>query len=564
MAMAQRLNMPEIVGRVMAARGVGLEDARNFLYPTLRDLLPDPSRFKDMEAACERLSQAVMMGDTICVFGDYDVDGATSTALLLRYLAAAGVEARYYIPDRMREGYGPNAEALLKLKTEGVSVVVTVDCGTTADGALGAASDAGLDVIVIDHHVAEAKLPPALAVINPNRLDEDGSYGQMAAVGVAFVLVVGLNRSLRAANWFDNRPEPDLMQWLDLVALGSVCDVVPLTGINRALVAQGLKVMGKRANLGLRALADVAGMDEAPGAYHAGFILGPRINAGGRVGASDLGCRLLSTQDNGEAVALAGRLDGLNRERQEIEARVLAEALARIEAEGLEADLPIVVAGEGWHPGVIGIVASRVTERFNRPSCVVAIDGDTGVASGRSVSGIDLGAAVIAARQAGVLTKGGGHSMAAGFTVAAGRLDELRSFMAERMAGGIEKVSRAPSLYLDGGLDPSAVDLGLVKAVARVGPFGMGNPEPRFAFPSVQIEFADPVGKDKTHLRLSLSGSGGRRLGAIAFRAMETGIGKALINHDGRPFHLAGRIRENIWQGRSSAQLLVDDAAEVL
>ncbi|OHC74877.1 MAG: single-stranded-DNA-specific exonuclease RecJ, partial [Rhodospirillales bacterium RIFCSPLOWO2_01_FULL_65_14] len=362
LALAQRLGLPEIVGRVLAARGVGLDDAAAFLAPTLRRSLPDPSELLGMDDAAERVASAVMQGERIGIFGDYDVDGATSAALLTRFFAAIGGRSITYIPDRVKEGYGPNTPAMLKLKDAGASVVITVDCGTAAHEPLQAAAAAGLDVVVVDHHEAEALLPPAAAVINPNRLDDQSGLGQLAAVGVAFLLAVAVNRALRQAGWYANRPEPDLTRWLDLVALGTVCDVVPLTGVNRALVTQGLKVMARRDNPGLKALADVAGLQEPPGTYHAGFVLGPRINAGGRVGAPDLGARLLGTDDAAEAVELAKRLDGLNRERQEIEARVLEGALQRIEAAG-DAGPVVVVAGDGWHPGVVGIVASRLADR---------------------------------------------------------------------------------------------------------------------------------------------------------------------------------------------------------
>ncbi len=357
LALAQRLGLPEIVGRVLAARGVGLDEAESFLNPTLRRLLPDPSRLAGMDTAAERLSQAIMQGETIGIFGDYDVDGATSSALLRRFIAAAGGRSLVHIPDRIKEGYGPNTPALLKLRDDGASVIVTVDCGTSAFEPLGAASDAGLDVIVVDHHEAEAALPPATAVINPNRLDDDSGQGQLAAVGVTFLLVVAVNRALRGAGWYASRAEPDLTGWLDLVALGTVCDVVPLTGVNRALVSQGLKVMAKRNNPGLKALADVAGLKEAPAAYHAGFLLGPRINAGGRIGAADLGSRLLATDDAGEAMEIAHRLDELNRERRGIERSVLEAAITGVEKAGDDLGPLIVAAGEGWHPGVIGIVA---------------------------------------------------------------------------------------------------------------------------------------------------------------------------------------------------------------
>ena len=559
LALAQRLSVPELVGRVLAARGVGLEDADVFLRPTLKALLPDPSRLKGMDAAAERLARAIMDGHLIGIFGDYDVDGATSSALLTRFFAAVGGRSSTYIPDRLKEGYGPNIKALLKLQDEGASVVVTVDCGTSAHESLTAAADAGLDVIVVDHHEAEAKLPPATAVINPNRLDDDSGQGQLAAVGVAFLLVVAVNRALRDLGQYQDRPEPDLTQWLDLVALGTVCDVVPLTGLNRALVTQGLKVMAARNNTGLRALSDVAGLKEPPGTYHAGFLLGPRINAGGRIGESDLGSRLLATDDIGEATDIAHRLDELNRERRTIEAAVLDAAKDEVEKAGDDLGPLILAAGEGWHPGVIGIVAGRLAERFNRPACVVALDGDKATGSGRSVSGVDLGAAIIAACQAGVLIKGGGHKMAAGFTVESGRVEELREFLSDRISAHLGPGGIQPRLYLDGAMKPAAATMNLVEDLQQVGPFGSGNPEPRFVIPAARLSYAAVAGEN--HVRGTLTGEEGGRLAAISFNSLDTPLGQALLKSDGAPLHVAGRLRVNTWQGHSKAQLLIDDAA---
>ena len=559
LALAQRLSVPEIVGRVLAARGVGLEDADVFLNPTLKALLPDPSRLKGMDTAAERLARAIIDGHAIGIFGDYDVDGATSSALLTRFFAAVGGRSSTYIPDRLKEGYGPNIKALLKLQDEGASVVVTVDCGTSAHESLTAAADAGLDVIVVDHHEAEAKLPPATAVINPNRLDDDSGQGQLAAVGVAFLLVVAVNRALRDLGQYQDRPEPDLTQWLDLVALGTVCDVVPLTGLNRALVTQGLKVMAARNNTGLRALSDVAGLKEPPGTYHAGFLLGPRINAGGRIGESDLGSRLLATDDIGEATDIAHRLDELNRERRTIEAAVLDAAKDEVEKAGDDLGPLILAAGEGWHPGVIGIVAGRLAERFNRPACVVALDGDKATGSGRSVSGVDLGAAIIAACQAGVLIKGGGHKMAAGFTVESGRVEELREFLSDRISAHLDEGGIQPRLYLDGAMKPAAATMNLVEDLQQVGPFGSGNPEPRFVIPAARLSYAAVAGEN--HVRGTLTGEEGGRLAAISFNSLDTPLGQALLKSDGAPLHVAGRLRVNTWQGHSKAQLLIDDAA---
>ena len=559
LALAQRYGLPEVVGRVLAGRGVGLDDAEAFLNPTLRTLLPDPSTLKGMDVAAERLGSAIMEGEAIGIFGDYDVDGATSSALLKRFIAAVGGRTQVYIPDRIKEGYGPNTPALIKFKDDGISVVVTVDCGTSAFEPLEAAKDAGLEMIVVDHHEAEATLPPATAIINPNRLDDDSGQGQLAAVGVAFLLVVAVNRALRSAGWYETRPEPDLTGWLDLVALGTVCDVVPLTGINRALVSQGLKVMGQRRNTGLKALADVAGLKEAPETYHAGFQLGPRINAGGRIGSPDLGSRLLGTDDADEAMEIAHRLDELNLERRGIEAAVQEAAVEEAEKVGDDLGPLVVCAGEGWHPGVIGIVAGRLKDRFNRPACVIAFDGDTGTGSGRSVTGVDLGAAVIAACQAGILIKGGGHKMAAGFTVEKAKLEELKAFLSDRVATDIKEGDIRPTLYLDGAMKPKAADMNLLEILAQVGPFGAGNPEPRFVILAAQLSYAAVVGE--RHVRGFVTGEGGGRLAAISFNCVDSPLGQALLNSDGAPLHLAGRLKVNTWQGRSSAQLHIDDAA---
>ncbi len=558
LALAQRLGLPELVGRVLASRGVGLDEAEGFLNPTLRDLLPDPGHLLGMESAVARLVAAVTGGETIGIFGDYDVDGATSSALLKNALADMGARARVYIPDRIKEGYGPNAPALLRLKDEGVSVVVTVDCGTTAFEALEAAAQAGLDMIVVDHHVGEAALPAALAVINPNRLDETSPHGHLAAVGVAFLLAVGLNRGLKQAGWYKSRPAPDLMRWLDLVALGTVCDVVPLVGVNRALVVQGLKVMARRNNVGLAALSDVAGVKERPDSYTLGYVLGPRVNAGGRVGEAELGTRLMSTDDPAEAAEIARQLDGYNKDRQEIEAVVLLDAIEQVEGRPDDGRPLLMAAGENWHPGVIGIVAGRLKERYGRVACVVALEGDQGKGSGRSVPGLDLGSAIIAARQAGLLLAGGGHAMAAGFTVARDKLDALSDFLAERLQAQLEG-ELVPLLELDGALDAGAAGIELVETLSQVGPFGSGNPEPRFAVSGARIVKADVVGSG--HVRLMLAGAGGKRLKAIAFRAADSEMGHALLSSSGAAFHLAGTLRVDTWQGNSSVQLIVDDAA---
>lgn len=559
-ALCRERDLPEIVGRVLASRGVTLETAGSFLAPTLRTLLPDPDCLRDMAPAADRLAAAVRRGEAVGVLGDYDVDGATAAALLLRYLRSLGVAAHLHIPDRITEGYGPNAPALEKLRGAGCALVVCVDCGTVSFEAIEAARRQGLDVIVLDHHVAEPNLPPALAVVNPNRLDDRSGLGSLCAAGVTFLTLVAVNRALRAAGWFETVPEPDLLGWLDLVAVGTICDVVPLVGLNRALAAQGLKVLARRSNAGFAALADLAGLKERPTAYHAGFVIGPRLNAGGRVGGADIGARLLATDDPVEAASLAQQLDAHNTERRAIESAVLSAALRQVEETGAAAsDEPILVGGSDWHPGVVGIVASRLVGRFHRPACVVSLAADgVGKGSGRSVAGFDLGAAIIAARQAGLLLGGGGHPMAAGFSVQPGGLAALAAFLGERYAAGGRRTVSA--LELDGALAVTGATPDLVATLERVAPFGAGNPEPRFAVPTVRVVRADPVGQ--SHVRCILtSAAGGGRLKAIAFRALESPLGEALLQANGTPLHLAGTLRPDTWQGRTDVQLFIEDAA---
>ncbi|MCW5749907.1 MAG: single-stranded-DNA-specific exonuclease RecJ [Alphaproteobacteria bacterium] len=560
MAIAQRLGLPELVGRLLAGRDVSLEDCERYLDPTLRDHLPDPSRFVDMDRAATRLARAVLDGERIGIFGDYDVDGATSTALLGRYLRTLDREPLIHIPDRLREGYGPNTPALLALGAKGARVVVTVDCGTLSFEPLARARAAGIDVIVADHHLAEAALPEAAAIVNPNRLDDASGARQLAAVGVVFLLAVAVNRELRAAGFFASRDEPDLRHLLDLVALGTVADVVPLTGVNRALVAQGLRVLARRANAGLAALCDVAGLDEPPGAYHLGFLLGPRVNAGGRVGRADLGARLLMTDDAQEARSIAAELNRLNAERQSIEAIVLEDAIA---AAGVPAagEPLVMVAREGWHPGVIGIVAARLKERFERPAIVVALEGGLGKGSGRSVPGVDLGAAVTAARQAGFLVNGGGHAMAAGLTVRAEALAPLREFLAERLAGPMAHRAGRASLGLDGAISVRGANAELLEVLERAGPYGAGHPEPRLALTSCRVVNAGVVGE--RHVRCFLTGADGARIKAIAFRAIDNGLGEALLGAAGASLHVAGTLRADWWRGERRIQFVIEDAARL-
>jgi single-stranded-DNA-specific exonuclease len=565
LAIAQREGLPEIVARVLAGRGVAPEDCAAYLAPSLKTLLPDPNTLVDMDKAAARVADAIIAGEKIAVFGDYDVDGATSSALLHRFFKEVGRELRIYIPDRIREGYGPNAPALKRLKDEGIDLLITVDCGTMAHKALGVAADYGLPSIVIDHHQAEPALPPAFALVNPNRLDDESGLGQLAAVGVTFVFLVALNRALRDRGFYGpERAEPNLMQWLDLVALGTVCDVVPLQGLNRAFVAQGLRIMARRGNIGLSALSEVARMNGAPAPYHCGFLLGPRVNAGGRVGRADLGVRLLTTENDIEARELAEELNVMNAERQAIEAQVLEQALAQV-GERLSASrantLPplIVASGKGWHPGVIGIVASRLKDRYERPSLVIALDEKgEGKGSGRSLTGVDLGRAVTAALEAGLLVNGGGHAMAAGLTLREEKIEALEAFLAKRLADDVAIASEARALKLDGAIAARGATRDLYELVQQAGPYGAGNPEPRFAVPSVRVVRADIVGN--AHVRCIFAGEDGGRLKGIAFRAAESPLGAVLMDKGAGLLHIAGRLSADDWQGRRDVQLTIEDA----
>lgn len=563
-AIAQQFGLPEIVARVVVGRGIDLETAEAYLNPTLRQALPDPSHFKDMDKACERMVQAIISGEKLAVFGDYDVDGATSSALLKCFFKAIQRDILVYIPDRIKEGYGPNIPALLKLKEQGVDLAITVDCGIVSFEPIKAAKDAGLEMIVVDHHQAEVALPEAVAVVNPNRIDEPEGYGQMAAVGVTFMLVIGLNRLLRDRGWYaeQNIPEPNLMQWLDLVALGTICDVVPLVGVNRALVAQGLKVMAGRTNVGMKALSDVAGINETPGTYHAGFLIGPRVNAGGRVGRAPVGSHILSTQDAAEATELAQELNHYNVERQALEQGVLEQAKQQVMARiGPAGEVPpvIIASGQGWHSGVIGIVAGRLKEFYQRPTFVIGIDEGIGKGSGRSIYGVDLGAAVTAARQSGLLSAGGGHAMAAGLTVDEKQLEEFEAFLYERLKGQVDEAIKSLSLKLDGALSLSAVSTELVEQLEQIGPYGQGNAQPRFALGGCLVQYADVVGKD--HVKCTLKGADGSQVKAMAFRSAEQPLGQLILSSRGQKINIAGTLRNNSWNGRVSAEIFIDDAA---
>jgi single-stranded-DNA-specific exonuclease len=554
----------DLIAQLLLSRGCAVEDVDRYRNPSIRAFMPDPSIFQDMDRAALRLADAVKAQEHVTIFGDYDVDGATSAAVLVRLLRALGLEAGSYIPDRLMEGYGPSGEALVRLKNAGSSLVVTVDCGAQAFEALSQAKSAGLDVIVVDHHQCATALPEAWALVNPNRLDEAdeaAAHGHLAAVGVAWLLGAALIRELRKRGWFERHSEPNLLDLLDIVALGTVADVAQLKGLNRAFVAQGLKVMAGRRNVGLDALISVSRLKRAPICSDLGFALGPRINAGGRVGKSDLGVRLLTTQDPEEARQISEELDLLNQERRAIEAAVQVEAEERSLTQGNRA--VAVVSGEGWHPGVIGIVAGRLKEKLDRPALVIAIGEDgIGKGSGRSIPGVDMGAAILAAKDHGLLIAGGGHAMAAGVTVAAGGVDALTDFLEERLSADVAKASEERALLIDTMVTARGVNPMLVESLEAGGPYGMGWPAPRIAAGPVRIIKADIVGKD--HVRLILSGDDGASLKAVAFRQGETALGQALLGAPrDRRLWVAGRAKVDDWGGRNTAELHIDDAAWV-
>lgn len=558
---AQQQLGDDIVRQLLLSRGVAPDDIERHRVPTLRNFLPDPSRFRDMDVAADRLAQAVIAGEKITIYGDYDVDGATSSALLIRLLRDLGIEAGYYIPDRLLEGYGPSGEALVKLGQSGSSLIVTVDCGAMAHEALAMAHDAGIDVIVVDHHKCTAELPRTVALVNPNRLDEEddaAAHGHLAAVGVAFLLAIALVRTLRERGYFADRREPDLLALLDVVALGTVADVAALHGLNRAFVAQGLKVMARRDNIGMAALIDASRLKRSPACSDLGFALGPRINAGGRVGESTLGVRLLTTRDPEEAREIAAQLSALNEERRAIEAEVQVAAEAQLASQHNRA--VHLVAGEGWHPGVIGIVAGRIKEKTGKPSLVIALDGDTGKGSGRSIAGVDLGAAIIRARDEGLLVAGGGHAMAAGLTVPADRIDALAEWLDSTLEAQVARASASREMALDLAVAPGGLTPELVESLEAAGPYGVGWPGPRVAVGPVRLVKCDIVGTD--HVRLIAAGDDGKSFKGIAFRAAESDMGQALLHGSrGRRLWLAGRVKIDDWGSRPQAELHLEDAA---
>ncbi|MGH6825750.1 single-stranded-DNA-specific exonuclease RecJ [Methyloceanibacter sp.] len=561
MAIAQAHGLPELIGRLLAARGADAATLSHFLDPSLRHLLPDPASLQDMDLAAMRFARAIAAREPIAIFGDYDVDGAASVALIQRFLRAHGQEAATYIPDRLSEGYGPTPASLAGLAEEGARLIITVDCGTAARPAIEAANRCGAEIIVVDHHQADEELPPAFAVLNPNRQDDLSGQGHLAAAGVVFLFLVATARVLRRDGYYRAGAEPDLLGLLDLVALATVCDVVPLKGVNRALVAKGLQILRLRHNAGLRALADSARIESAPTCYTLGFILGPRINAGGRVGASGLGAKLLACDDESEARAIAGKLEALNAERKAIEERMLGEAFVAAERL-LDAGRPFIWLGaEGWHKGLLGLVAGRIAERFNLPTFVSAWEPDgQGTGSARSIATVDLGRVIRDAVHDGLLASGGGHAMAAGFKLDRRREDDMLALLDERLALSVAAATASRPLPIDGALSAAGANTEFMELLERAGPYGAGHPEPRFAFPAHRLSRVRII--NDQHVRCTLSAANGARLEAVAFRVGDTPLAKLLLKAEGIKLHVAGHLRRDTWNGRDGVELIIEDAAD--
>lgn len=564
-AIAERHELPEILGRVMAARGVGLEEAEAFLNPTIRSLMPQPSALKDMEKGAQRLAEAIIAQTRIGIISDYDVDGVSSAAIFQMFLRAVGSDANIHMPDRLTEGYGPSEHAVKLLKEQGCTLLLTLDCGVLAHDPLAHAAELGMESIIVDHHQASEILPEAYAVINPNRQDDISGFGYLCAAGVVMILIATVNKLLRAKGWYSEaRPEPNMLQWLELVALATVCDVVPLKGLNRAYVTQGLKIMSRRENMGLAMLSDIARLKRSPDVYALGFVLGPRLNAAGRIGHAGLALELLTTRDKGRANQLAQELEQLNRQRQAIEMRVVDAAAIQAEASLGKERLGsvIIVASEGWHPGVVGLAAARLKERYQLPSFVLASNQKTGLASGsgRSINGVDIGSAIRAALEAGVIVKGGGHAMAAGLTVEIAKLAELRSFLEEKLSLAVANAAEN-SLQIDGALSASGATLDLIELLEQAGPYGSAHPAPVFAFPAHRVAYADPAGSD--HIRCTLASADGTQIKAIAFRAMGTELGELLLTERKLPLHIAGRLTIDEWGAKRVPSLQIEDIAQV-
>jgi single-stranded-DNA-specific exonuclease len=562
LALTQAHGIDDLLARILAGRGVGVAEAARYLDPTLRELMPDPSTLTGMDAAIERLAYAVETGEQIAIFGDYDVDGACSSALLVDYWRAAGApEPFLHIPDRIFEGYGPNSEAIRALAGRGATLLVTVDCGTVSHEPFKIARELGLDVIVLDHHQAPEELPPAI-IVNPNRQDDISGQGALCAAGVVFLALAGLTRRLRAGGWWGNsRPAPDLLAALDLVALATVADVAPLVGLNRAFVVKGLQVMRNRSRTGLAALMDAARMGGPPRVHHLGFALGPRINAGGRIGDAGLGARLLTVSDPDEANRIARELDRLNAERQGIEKLALEEAISQAEAQFLKSNRLscLVVEGPDWHPGVVGLIAARLKERFNLPSFAFAFNGETASGSGRSLSGVDIGRVVRRGVDLGLAIKGGGHAMAAGVTLARGRVDEFRAFLNDVLAEAVEAARDADALVIDAALAGRGVSLDVLRRIEQAGPYGQGNPEPLFALPEQRVADAMIVGEN--HVRARLRSGDGASVEAIAFRVVGSPLGDALLHGRGEMFHVAARLSANQFRGAEKVETRIVDLA---
>lgn len=559
-AITQKFELPLIVSKLLAQRNVQLSEAENFLNPSIKNNLPDPFILNGMEIGAKRVASAIINNEKIFVFGDYDVDGATSSALLKRYFGSAGADASIYIPDRIGEGYGPSPAAIKNLAERGAKLIITVDCGTSSFDALDEAKRLGVDVVVVDHHLASDKRPECFALINPNCFDDKSGLNNLAAVGVSYMLAVAVNRELRKSGWFSDKQEPNLIELLDLVALGTVCDVVALKGINRAFVTQGLKVMAKRANKGIATLSDFARLKDAPGVYHAGFIIGPRINAGGRIGKSDLGARLLSTDDSYEAETIALELERLNEERRALEAVVLEEAkIIALE----QKDSPvIIVASHGWHQGIIGIVSSRLKDLYRKPVIAISINNGVGKASSRSITGVDIGSSITQARLDKIVLTGGGHAMAAGFTIEENKINLLRDFLIERHGETIKSKVAEKKMLVDGNIDISAVNVDFAETIQKVGPFGAGNPEPTFVLNNVSIVKTDVV--SNSYIRCILSEGGAEhglsktKVVASAFRKNDTKLGEELKKFH-KNVHLAGQLRINNYMGNRKAEFIIED-----
>ena len=561
-AIAQRLALPEIVGRLIAARGIGIDTAADFLDPTLRALMPDPSVLVDMDKAAHRLAHAIRTQETVAVFGDYDVDGACSAAIITLMLRHYGCTVLPYVPDRMTEGYGPNAQALAGLAARGASLIVCVDCGTAAADVLATLSGVA-EAIVLDHHASQGKIPDVVAVVNPNRPDCSSNLRSLCAAGVAFMAAVATQRELRRSGFFADLPEPDLRDMLDLVALATVCDVMPLVGLNRAFVTSGLRILERRSRPGLAALLDAARVVGKPGAMSLGWALGPRINAAGRISESDLGLRLLLSTDDIEARGLAATLDSINSTRQVVEADMLYDAMRQAEAQIEAGHATVLVSGPQWHAGVVGIVAGRIKERFNRPACVAARADGLAKGSGRSVPGVDLGAAIIAARSHGLLTTGGGHAMAAGFGLPEQGLDALHAFLDDRLAAA-SLLPRAADLRVDGTIAVGGCTVELAEQIGRLAPFGPANEEPTLVLPRVRAVHAERIGREGNTLRVFLEGEGGGpRLKSVLFRAGDSALATCLLSRDGMPLNVAGHLRAESWNGRVTAGFMIVDAARI-